>query len=94
MTAKAALRRDRLHPPGWLDRAVSATSRRMAAALRNKGSAACVRPETIFNKLLSLQGAFVRHVEFLKDDTILVGVERRTRLHRCPSCDFRTVSMR
>ena len=51
-----------------------------------------MRAQTIFNKLLSLQGAFVRQVEFLKDDTILVGVKRRTRLHRCPSCDFRTAA--
>ena len=51
-----------------------------------------MRVQTIFNKLLSLQGAFVRHAEFLKDDTILVGVERRTKLHRCPSCDFRTAA--
>lgn len=54
-----------------------------------------MRAQTIFNKLLSLQGAFVRGVTFRcerEEHTILVEVGRRTRLHRCPSCDFRTAA--
>lgn len=52
-----------------------------------------MRAQTIFNKLVSLQGAFVRNVTFRcerEEPTILVDVIRRARLHRCPSCDFRT----
>lgn len=49
-----------------------------------------MRVRTVFNKLLALQGAFVRHVDFLEDDTIAVGVVRRARSHRCPHGDFRT----
>ena len=49
-----------------------------------------MRVQTIFNKLLALQGAFVRDVAFQGDDTILVGVVRRALLHGCPECDFRT----
>jgi transposase len=54
-----------------------------------------MRARTIFNKLLSLQGAFVRNVTFLEkneEHTILVGVARCARLHRCPLCAFRTAA--
>jgi transposase len=51
-----------------------------------------MRAQTIFNKLLALQGAFVRHVTFLEENTILVGVVRCARLHRCPHCNFRTAA--
>jgi transposase len=47
-----------------------------------------VRVTTIFNKLLALQGAFVRQVEFTAG-AIVVGVRKRARLHRCPYCSFR-----
>ena len=45
-----------------------------------------MRAQTIFNKLLSLQGAFVRGVTFRcerEEHTIVADVVRRTRLHRC-----------
>jgi len=48
-----------------------------------------VRVTTVFNKLLSLQGAFVRKVEFDFDE-IRVTVARRARRHRCPKCRFST----
>jgi transposase len=48
-----------------------------------------MRVTTVFNKLLSLQGAFVQQVEFLVG-VILVTVIRRARLHRCPKCKFST----
>jgi transposase len=48
-----------------------------------------VRVTTVFNKLLALQGAFVRAVEF-RSDEILVTVTRRARLHRCPRCGYAT----
>jgi len=47
-----------------------------------------VRVTTVFNKLLSLQGAFVRRVEFTPG-AIVVGVRKRARLHACPYCSFR-----
>ena len=48
-----------------------------------------MRITTVFNKLLALQGAFVRSVEFGFEE-IVVTVERRARLHRCPKCKFST----
>jgi transposase len=48
-----------------------------------------VRITTVFNKLLSLQGAFVRGVQFQRD-AILVWVGHRRRRHRCPQCAFST----
>jgi len=48
-----------------------------------------MRITTVFNKLLSLQGAFVQQVEFLVG-VILVTVIRRARLHCCPKCKFST----
>jgi transposase len=54
-----------------------------------------MRAQTIFNKLLSLQGAFVRGVTFRcerEEHTIVADVARRTRLHRCPRCAFRTAA--
>jgi len=47
-----------------------------------------VRVTTVFNKLLALQGAFVRQVEFTAG-AIVVGVRKRARLHCCPYCSFR-----
>jgi transposase len=54
-----------------------------------------MRAQTIFNKLLSLQGAFVRAVAFHdegEENVILVDVARRARLHRCPLCAFQTAA--
>jgi transposase len=48
-----------------------------------------VRITTVFNKLLLLQGAFVREVKFIFE-AIVVRVARRGRLHRCPRCHFST----
>lgn len=48
-----------------------------------------MRVTTVFNKLLCLQGAFVRGVDF-GPARILVDVAKRHRLHRCPRCDFST----
>lgn len=48
-----------------------------------------MRITTVFNKLLSLQGAFVRHVRF-EDDEVVVGVVARARKHHCPKCRFST----
>ncbi len=48
-----------------------------------------MRLTTVFNKLLALQGAFVRKVEF-GPGGILVEVARRQRRHRCPRCSFST----
>jgi transposase len=48
-----------------------------------------VRITTVFNKLLSLQGAFVREVRF-QPDAVVVTVARRGRRHRCPQCSFST----
>jgi transposase len=50
-----------------------------------------VRISTVFNKLLSLQGAWVRGVKF-GANAIEVAVVRRGRRHRCPRCDFSTPS--
>jgi transposase len=50
-----------------------------------------MRVTTVFNKLLSLQGAFVRQVEF-QPQRIVVDVAKRHRLHRCSRCDFSTRS--
>jgi transposase len=46
-----------------------------------------VRVTTVFNKLLTLQGAFVRLVEFTASG-IVVGVRKRARRHHCPYCSF------
>jgi transposase len=46
-----------------------------------------VRISTVFNKLLSLQGAWVRSVKFGADE-IAVRVARRGHRHRCPQCQF------
>jgi transposase len=52
-----------------------------------------MRDRTIFNKLLALQGAFVREVTFQAEaDTIEVGIVSRAGKHRCPRCEFRTWS--
>lgn len=48
-----------------------------------------MRITTVFNKLLALQGASVRDVEFLPEE-LLVTVVRRARRHRCPRCEFST----
>ena len=50
-----------------------------------------MRITTVFNKLLSLQGACVHGVQFLFK-AILVTVGRRARLHRCPKCRFSTAA--
>ena len=50
-----------------------------------------MRIRTVFKKLLCLQGARVRQVEFRRDgETILVSVVRRAWRHRCPHCPFTT----
>lgn len=46
-----------------------------------------MRLTTVFNKLLRLQGAFVRDVKFGFEE-IVVTVRPRRRLHRCPYCEF------
>jgi len=48
-----------------------------------------VRATTVFNKLLALQGAFVRGVAF-SPFGIAVDVAKRHRRHRCPRCTFST----
>jgi transposase len=48
-----------------------------------------VRITTVFNKLLQLQGAFVRAVKFA-GETVIVTVAKRARRHRCPRCAFTT----
>ena len=50
-----------------------------------------MRLTTVFNMLLALQGACVRSVELLSElSTIVVGVTKVTRRHRCPQCKFST----
>jgi transposase len=56
---------------------------------RPEGRRGPVRITTVFNKLLSLQGARVESVKFTPDG-IDVTVARRGRLHRCPRCRFST----
>ena len=54
-----------------------------------------MRVQTIFNKLLSLQGAFVRGVTFRcerEEHTVVADVVPRTRRHRCPRCAFQTAA--
>ena len=52
-----------------------------------------MRVTTVFNKLLSLQGAFVRAVEFaVAATTLTVTVARRARRHQCPYCPFSTLA--
>jgi transposase len=48
-----------------------------------------VRITTVFNKLLRLQGAFVRAVEFAPE-TVKVTVAKRARRCRCPHCGHAT----
>lgn len=48
-----------------------------------------MRISTVFNKLLSLQGAWVRRVQF-GAEVITVLVARRARQHQCPRCAFST----
>lgn len=48
-----------------------------------------MRISTVFNNLLSLQGAWVRGVRFGAEE-ITVTVSRRGRRHRCPKCSFST----
>ena len=48
-----------------------------------------MRVTTVFNKLLALQGALVRKVEF-GPVGILVDVAKRHHRHRCPRCAFST----
>lgn len=50
-----------------------------------------MRISTVFNKLLSLQGAWVRSVRFGASE-IMVAVERKARRHRCPRCEFSTAA--
>jgi transposase len=50
-----------------------------------------VRLTTVFNKLLGLQGAWVRAVQFTPH-ALVVRVEPRARLHRCPSCAYTTAA--
>jgi transposase len=50
-----------------------------------------VRINTVFNKLLSLQGAWVRSVRFGAGEVTAV-VARRARRHGCPQCQFSTVA--
>lgn len=50
-----------------------------------------MRIKTVFNKLLSLQGAWVRSVRFGAGE-ITVAVARKARLHRCPRCEFSTAA--
>jgi transposase len=50
-----------------------------------------MRIRTVFKKLLCLQGARVRHVDFRREsETILVSVVRGAWRHRCPHCAFTT----
>jgi transposase len=50
-----------------------------------------MRIRTVFKKLLCLQGARVRHVDFrMESQTIRVSVTRRACRHRCPHCNFST----
>jgi transposase len=48
-----------------------------------------VRITTVFNKLLRLQGAFVRAVRFASE-AVRVTVAKRARLCRCPHCGYAT----
>jgi transposase len=48
-----------------------------------------VRTTTTFNKLLNLQGAFVRAVAF-SAAAVIVTVTRRARRHQCPRCTYST----
>lgn len=48
-----------------------------------------MRLTTVFNKLLALQGAWVRAVHFAAS-AVRVEVEPRTRRHQCPACSYRT----
>jgi hypothetical protein len=50
-----------------------------------------MRMATVFKKLLCLQGARVRHVDFrMESQTIQVSVTRQAWRHRCPHCKFTT----
>lgn len=52
-----------------------------------------MRLTTVFNKLLSLQGVFVRDVAFeANESTLIVDVAKRGRRHRCPKCAFATAA--
>jgi len=48
-----------------------------------------VRIRTVFNRLLCLQGAWVREVEFMVA-AVVVTVAARRRHHRCPRCSYTT----
>lgn len=48
-----------------------------------------MRITTVFNKLVSLQGAFVGGVQF-QQETVVLTVKRRGRRHHCPKCSFST----
>lgn len=50
-----------------------------------------MRLTTVFNKLLALQGGWVRAVRFGRD-AIEVTVASRTRLHRYPACSYTTAA--
>jgi transposase len=50
-----------------------------------------VRIRTVFARLLSLQGAWVRAVEF-GSEAVMVAVARRQRRHRCPRCEYTATS--
>ncbi len=50
-----------------------------------------MRITTVFNKLLCLQGAFVKRVDFGPVE-IMVDVAKRHRRNRCPRCTFSTRS--
>ncbi len=48
-----------------------------------------MRITTVFNKLLRLQGAFVREVQFNAEAVVITVAQRGERL-RCPKCEFST----
>ena len=48
-----------------------------------------MRLTTVFNKLLSLQGAWVTGVRFARDHVVVIVAPRRRR-HRCPQCGYST----
>lgn len=50
-----------------------------------------MRIRTVFGRLLSLQGARVRAVEF-GSEAVMVTVARRQRRHRCPRCEYTSMA--
>ena len=51
-----------------------------------------MRTSTVFNRLLNLQGGYVRDVQFADGRSLVVTVQRRARKHRCPHCSYATTS--